>query len=47
MSKKQDWKRAAQKSLEYGTDEDIPKKEVFKNRAKKKATKKRVSKEKE
>ncbi len=39
MSKKQDWKRAAKNSLD-GMDEDIPKKEVFKNRTKKKVLKK-------
>jgi hypothetical protein len=39
MSKKQDWRRAAKNSL-IGMEEDIPKKEVFKNRAKKKALKK-------
>lgn len=44
MSKKQDWKRAAQKSLEYDIDEEIPTKEVFKERAKKKAVKKRSAK---
>jgi hypothetical protein len=47
MSKKQDWKRVAQDYLAYGEEQDIPKKEVFKNRNAKKAKKSRVPKDKE
>ena len=41
MGKKQDWKRITQKSLDNDYEEEIPTKEVFKNRAKKKTVKKR------
>jgi hypothetical protein len=46
MSKKQDWRRAAKNSLD-GMDEEIPKKEIFKNRAKKKSLKKHRREDKE
>ena len=47
MSKKQDWKRLTQKSLDNDYEEEIPTREVFKNRAKKKAVKKRSTKDRE